>query len=232
MRILVSLFSVIALGGSLISQTLADAYWNRIKERADSVVISRFGTDFFIHHIFAPEYPLDYIVVGEYSCLWEDRDTITGPPTSCYFEYDIGLDPMHVARLNISFSITPEGRLLEDGDLKGFVADGSPVKFKTDLKGFIALAKQQGVKCRRSEAYRDLRWVPLGTTVGINPGGVGRYELVLGRRIRGTHTEEVQHSIVTYQVFDTIVVDPFSGAVLRKEKRREILLWASDVRFL
>ena len=224
MRVVVSLFSLIALGGSVISQTLGDPYWNKIIERADSVVISRFGTDFFMNHIFTPVGPLDYMVVGEYSYMWGERDTITRPPTSCYFEYDIGLDPMHVSRMNISFSITPNGELIEDEDLQGFIAASAPIMFSSDLQGFILLAGKHGVKCKPADTFVDLRWVRLDTASRISPNGVGRYELVLGR-VRGTRSERISNSVHTYKLIDAIIFDPFSGAVLRKEKLHLTLSW-------
>lgn len=225
MRILVSLFSIIALGGVVNSQPLGYAYWNKIKERADSVVISRFGTDFFLNHIFTPESSIGYIVVGESSCGWAERDTIRREPTSCYFEYDIGLDPLHVSRMNISFSITPKGELIEDEDLRGFIADSAPVKFYSDLQGFILLAKRNGVKCKPVDAFVELQWVRLDSASGISPDGVGRYELVLGR-VMGTHSERISNSVHTYRLIDAITFDPFSGAVLRKEKFHLTLSWA------
>ena len=202
------------------SQVYGDAYWGRIVDRADSVVISRFGTDFFDKHIFTPDNPMDYIVVGEYSRNWDDRDTITSVPTSCYFEYDIGLDPMHVGRMNISFSITPDGALIEDEDLRGFVNDEPPITFRHDLQGFIEIARKNGVKCKERDAFRDLRWVPMDTAASIHPNGNGRYELVIGR-IRGKGQQNVSNSTFYYRIVDAVVFDPFTGEMLRKEKRHE-----------
>ncbi|MEO8590629.1 MAG: hypothetical protein ABI432_14740 [Flavobacteriales bacterium] len=173
-----------------------------------------------MNHIFTPEYPLDYIVVGEYSYMWQERDTITRPPTSCYFEYDIGLDSMHVGRMNISFSIKPNGELIEDEDLKGFVDYGPSVLFHADLHGFMELAKENGVKCKRKEAFRDLRWVPLDTAARIHPNGIGRYELVMAR-IRGKGQEKRSNGTYYFRFVDVAVLDPFTGEVLRKETLRE-----------
>lgn len=220
MRALVTLISILSLGGAVSSQTFGDTYWERILERADSVMISRFGTDFFDKHIFTPDKPLDYIVVGEYSYDWNDRDTITTIPTSCYFEYDIGLDPMHVGRMNISFSITPEGVLVEDEDLRGFVSDKPPITFRYDLQGFIRMARQNGVKCKEQDAFRDLRWVPLDTVESIHPNGNGRYELVIGR-LRGTGQRKVSNSTFYFRKVDAVVFDPFTGEMLRMEEREE-----------
>jgi len=225
MRALTSLFFLLGLHGSLFSQPLGDTYWKGIADRADSVVISRFGAEFFAEHIFVPVDPLDYIVIGEETYRWEERDSITRVPESCYFEYDIGLDSMHVGRMNIAFSITPEGGLIHDEDLRGFISTSAPVQFHTHLDGFLALAKKNGVKCERSTAFRDLRWMPLDTTALIHPAGEGRYELVLGRE-RGTRSEKVAGSVRTYLLVDSIVFDPFSGAVLRKEERYETISWA------
>ena len=228
MRSLVSLISFVATGGAVISQTLGDAYWDRIVVRADSVVISRFGTDFFINHIFTPEYSLDYIVDGEYSYDWEDRGTITRPPTSCHFEYDIGFDSLNSGRMNIMLNITPGGKVLEDEDLRGFISGPVPVAFYTDLPGFIELAKRNGVKCKPKEAFRVLRWVPLDTAARIHPHGEGSYELTLGKA-RGTRSEKVANSVHTFRIVDSIVFDPFSGAILRKEERFETISWACGV---
>ncbi len=226
MRALTALTFLFSLHAALSSQPLGEAYWNKIVDRADSVVISRFGAVFFKDHIFVPDSPLDYIVIGEDTYPWEDRDTITRLPESCYFEYDIGFDSVNASRMNIAFSITPEGELIEDGDLRGFISSSGPEQFHTDLDGFIALAKKNGVKCGRSTAFRDLRWVPLDTVAQIHIAGEGRYELVLGR-VRGTRTEKVANSIRTYRLVDSIVFDPFSGAVLRKEERYETMSWAT-----
>lgn len=226
MRALTALTFLLCLHGSLFSQPLGDAYWNGIVDRADSVVIARFGAAFFMEHIFVPVDPLDYIVIGDDSYSWEERDTITRVPASCYFEYDIGFDSVNASRMNIAFSITPEGELIEDEDLRGFISSSGPVQFHTDLDGFIALAKKNGVKCDRSTAFRDLRWVPLDTVAQIHIAGEGRYELVLGRA-RGTRREKVANSIRTYRLVDSIVFDPFSGAALRKEERSETISWAT-----
>ena len=224
-RTLIAWICLLALHGSALSQPLGDAYWNRIIERADSVVISRFGAAFFNDHIFPPIDPLDYVLVDGSSISWADRDTITRAPTHCYFEYDIGFDTLNASRLNISFSITPDGHLVEDADLRGFVDHGPPIAFHTDLSGFIELARSNGVRCARKSAFRDLEWIPSDTAAQVNLGGVGRYELVLGR-IRGKKKVRVPFSTHYDQIVDVIIFDPFTGAILRKEQRRESLGWA------
>lgn len=225
MRVLTVLIFLLGLHGSLFSQPLGDSYWNNILDRADSVVIARFGAVFFTEHIFVRVDPLDYIVIGEETYRWEERDTITRIPASCYFEYDIGFDSMNVGRMNIAFSITPEGGLIKDEDLRGFISTSAPVQFHTDLDGFLELARKNGVKCDRGTAFRDLRWVPLDTAALIHTAGEGRYELVIGRD-RGTRSEKVAGSVHTYRLADSIVFDPFSGAVLGKEERHETISWA------
>ena len=220
MRALALSTCVLGLCCSAISQPLDEAYWNKILDRSDSVVISRFGTEFFMQHVLTPVDPLDYIVIGEYSYGWDERDTIGRLPERCYFEYDIGFDTVNVSRMNISFSITPDGRLIEDEDLKGFVEHGPPVAFHTDLDGFVELARANGVKCERRNAFRELRWVPLDTAQRFHPGGLGRYELVLGRVGRKKELR-LSNSTHTYQVVDAVVFDPFTGAILRREERRE-----------
>ncbi len=231
MRAFTAFTCFLGLYGSVISQPLGEAYWVRIRERADSVVISRFGSDFFKHHVFTPAEALEYVVVGDGSIDREHRDTITREPSLCRFEYNIGFDALHAGWMNISFSITPDGRLIEDEDLRGFVEHGPPFAFHTDLCGFIELARANGVRCARRSAFREIRWIPLDTTARVHPGGNGRYELVLGR-IRGKKREKVSSSTHTYQVVDAIVLDPFTGAVLRKEERHETLGWTCGPEFL
>ena len=225
MRAPLAFIFLLSLDGSLFSQPFGDAYWNRIVDRADSVVIARFGAVFFTEHVFVPVHPFDYIVIGEETYPWEERDSITDIPESCYFEYDIGFDSLNASRMNIAFSITPEGGLIEDEDLRGFLSPSGPVQFHTDLDGFVRLAKKDGIKCDRSTAFRDLRWMPLDTAAHIHIAGEGRYELVLGR-LRGTHSEKVDGSVHTYRLVDSIIFDPFSGSVLRKEERHETISWA------
>lgn len=214
--------------GSAMAQQLGDDYWDRIVDRADSVVIARFGADFFLDHIFEPMYPMDYILFGDTHCSWEDRDTVTTIPSQCYFEYDIGFDTLHVGRMNIHFSITPDGRLIEDEDLSGFVASAPPIAFYTDLDGFVQLARENGVRCSRKDAFRALYWIPADTAARIHPGGIGHYELILGR-VGKKKEKQVEGSTWYYQVVDAIVFDPFTGAVLRKEQLNESLGWACGV---
>ena len=229
MRVLTVWTCLLGLHGSTLSQPLGDAYWDMISERADSVVISRFGRAFFVDHVFRPIDPLDYIVVGEYSYRWDERDTITHVPTYCHFEYDIGIDTMNSSRMNMMFNITPDGHLIEDEDLRGFVEQGAPVAFHSDLNGFVELARKNGVKCERRTAFRELQWLPLDTAVKVYPGGIGRYELVLGRIRKKKMEKRVSYSTYTYQIIDAIVFDPFTGAVLRKEERWETLSVACGV---
>ena len=229
MRPLAACTCLLGLHGSISSQPLGDAYWNKIVDRADSVVISRFGAAFFMDHIFSPIDPLDYIVIGEYSYPWDERDTISRLPESCYFEYDIGFDSLHASRMNIAFGITPAGELIEDEDLRGFVEQGAPAAFHNDLNGFVELARKNGVKCERHTAFRELRWMPLDTAAKVHPDGIGRYELVLGRIRKKKMEKRVSYSTYTYQILDAIVFDPFTGAVLRKEERWETLSVACGV---
>lgn len=231
MRELSALICFLGMHSSVFSQALGDAYWNKILNHADSVVISRFGHVFFMNHIFTPEYPLEYISVGGYSLRWDDRDTITQPPDYCHFEYDIGFDRRNVGRMNILLNITPQGEMLADEDLRGFILGQPPLAFHTDLKGFIALARANGIRCKRNQAFRDLRWVPLDTAAQIHPDGVGRYELVLGL-VRGERTEKLSNSVHTYLLVDCIVFDPFTGTILKKEERYETISWACGIETL
>lgn len=206
-----------------MAQPLGDVYWNRILDRADSVVIARFGHAFFMNHIFPPVNDLDHIVIGERSYAWEDRDTITRTPTYCHFEYDLGFDTLHAGRMSILLNITPEDEVIEDEDLRGFVALPAPVTFHTDLNGFVQLAREHGVRCERSSAFRGLYWMPADTALRVQPRGNGSYELILGRIRKKVKETRSSNSTHTYREVDAIVFDPFTGAVLRKEKRRETI---------
>jgi len=207
----------------LSAQLLDESYWLRIRARADSIVIARFGKDFFQKHSFVPRGPLDYIVLGGKTIDWEDRHTVSSRPESCYFEYDIGLDTRRRGLMNIGFSITPDGDLVVDEDLRGFVADPAPVIFYTDFKGFIRIARENGLKCRRRDAFRDLRWIASDTSAGVVNDGIGRYELVIGRD-GDVIKEESERSFGTFLLVEVVIIDPFTGVVLRKETRRETLM--------
>lgn len=223
MRVLLTLMLFHGLHGVGAAQPLGDAYWDRMLDKADSVVISRFGAEFFAKHIFPPIAPMDHIAMGDHTTDWENRDTITRTPEYCHFEYDIGFDTLNAGRINIQLNITPEGAVLEDEDLQGFITSPAPVRFRTDLHGFIELARKNGVKCERHTAFRDLRWIPTDTTARLHPGGNGRYELILGRIRKKAMERRIASSTYTYQVVDAIIFDPFTGEVLRKEERQEIL---------
>lgn len=207
----------------LSAQLLDEEYWLRIRARADSIVVARFGKDFFRKHIFVPRGPLDYIVVGGSTVDWEDRHTVSSRPESCYFEYDIGLDTRRRGPMNISFSITPDGDLVVDEDLRGFIADPSPVSFCTDFKGYMRIARENGLRCRGRDAFRDLRWIASDTSAKVANEGVGRYELVIGREGE-VIKEESERSFGTYLLVEVVIIDPFTGVVLRKETRRETLM--------
>lgn len=124
--------------------------------------------------------------------------------------------------MSISFSITPDGDLVADEDLRGFVADPAPVSFYTDLRGYIRIARENGLKCRRRDAFRDLCWIASDTSGGVKDG-MGRYELIIGREGE-VIKEESERSFGTFLLVDVVVIDLFSGVVLRKEIRRETLM--------
>lgn len=220
-KVCVTLLSTIMLSGTMAAQTFSDAYWNRIVDRADSVMMARFGREFFLQHIFVPEDEMDYVAFDDTHLMWSERDSVASVPLYAHFEYDIGLDTMHVGRRNISFNITPEGVLLEDGDMRGFNDGPAPLAFHTDLAGFVKLAKSNGVKCHYHEAFRDLRWIPNDTVLGEASAGKGHYELILGRVRKKEKERRLSTTTFTYHEVDAIVFDPFTGAVLRTERREE-----------
>ncbi len=217
-------------------QPLGEAYWAGVRANADSVLVAHFGEEFRAKHIFTPYEPIDYAVVGEDGVRWADRDSVSSTPAWCYFEFDIGLDSLNASRNNIAITITPRGErvpasLEPKAEWNGFVQCNGACRFAHDLDGFMVLAKGNGVRCKRKTAFRELRWIPPDSAAWASGERNGRYELTLGK-YHGKGETLLGSSTYSYRLFDAIVFDPFTGAVLRKEQRKETYMIACGPTFL
>lgn len=226
------------LGSTLASgqQPLGEAYWAKLRAKADSVLIAHFGAEFRTKHISDPDDPINYAVVGGNGVAWADLDTVSTLPTRCFFEFDILFDSKQAPRSRIEFTITPEGGRVHPSieplaEWNGFVKCAGACRFAYDLEGFIILAKENGLQCKRKTAVRELRWIPPDSAAWSSGERDGRYELTLGK-YRGKGETRRGSSTDSYYVFDAIVFDPFTGAVLRKEQRKETYMIGCGREFL
>ena len=230
---------------------LGESYWQQIRSKADSIVIKHFGQTFFNDHIFFdPEYEINYIAFSTgFSCGWDERDTVTTIPELIHFEYLIGFNRDQASR-TIEVAINPDGSLVPPSydlpptkdqietakqlqrevlfplqEVYGFTQCDSECLFKYDLDEFIELAKKNGVRCRRKDAFRGLYWFPPDSASWAMGERLGRYELVLGRNT-GRGETRLSNSVYKYNIVDAIVFDPFSGEVLRKEEYNQTYMIA------
>ena len=222
---------LLSASASLAQKPLGEAYWQRMRRLADSVLVNHFGQEFRTKHIFNPREPTMYMAFGDESADWLERDTVSRIPTYCHFEYDIGFDSLHASHMNIALDITPQGNRLQPSiepgaEWNGFVNCSGSCSFKYDLNGFIKLARDGGIKCRKRDAYEHLEWIPPDSSEQAMGVINGRYEVTLaGRKLRHEVTK-LMHSTYTSDVYEAIVFDPFTGAILRRTEIDRNSQWA------
>jgi hypothetical protein len=197
---------------------------DKIKSKADSIVIKTYGPDFYKKFVkWAFGQCFIYFAEGG-GAKW--TDTTTRKPISFLIRYDIQYDQEHLYDDMIEFDLDENGAFEGNKyeDIYGFekLTPGSPRTFTLTHAKAIQFAKQKGlVETDTTKAEAFLYWENFKTNNFYN--GHYRYYVIIKTRTIKEILPQGRSSIT--DKFDVYVFNPWTSAFIEKKKMKAIHSW-------
>lgn len=206
-------------------------YFNYIRHKGDSIVIEHFGLNFFKNHIeFSESSEINFDRKRyTHDWKWHERDSIKLKPDYFFLDYQIIFndEKFQTITLTLDSNGNKYVRVYDEkyiyGGFTGLTKYKSNCKFNVDLKKLKLIAKEQGVKYKRKKSQINLRWVASDTSVEV-----GSYQLEMAI-FTGKETLDLPTCTKIYNVYDVILVDPWSGVFIRKTKMKGLIYASTKV---
>jgi hypothetical protein len=196
--------------------------FNNALQKADSFLISYFGSTFFEHNIQFDANKSDWNT-GSYD-WFENRGDKN--PYNFLFVYNIVLDNEYFYP-TIEFWIDSNGF----SDIRGFTdcVKHNNCEFNLNYQNALTLAKTNGLKLKKDKYFAELKWIkpPLDSINGQPDYSItykGKYEFMVASYNRKEKVGN-ENFVQIFGIYDAIFIDPWTGKYLRKDEIRRVLSW-------
>jgi hypothetical protein len=187
----------------------------KIKSTSDSILIAYFGIAFFKKHVQWDVNDSHYYSENNHGRWF---DVPSEKPNRFLLRYFVKLDRQHKYSI-IEFELDRNGRIISGDKTKGLIKCNGDCRFGIDYSKAIDVAKRNGLKLKDARQYACLSWTKSKSPADQN-NFVGNYEIVVAEFNR---TEEVENGII--DLYDIVIIDPWSGRFLRKSELDEISIF-------
>jgi len=198
----------------------------KMKLKADSLIISNYGIDFFDNHV---RFNFNCYAYDQGVYLGHWTEPIRRKPTAFLFRYQVRLKNMDWQDGMIGINLDHKGKYVPSPDRfnnYGFEKLSSDSKFfKIDKATAISVAKKHGLK--EEPVSEFLKWERFNNAVFFD-GQFRYYIAALTEKIETIKKEG--RSRITYK-FNVYSFNPWTGEFLGKKKMKRIKEWDKDSGF-
>lgn len=187
-------------------------------KKGDSIIISKYGLDFFHKHIMWDE-NRSYVRCGNETKNWTDKlETL---PEEYRLTYNIDLGNEHVFDRMIRIELDITGQILE---MKGFEKDRLYSSFQLTYELAIEKAKENGlIETDTSRAFGDLRWETNRSDSLDN--GFFIYYLTQHYKTEKIDGDGVFYEYFIHNYFNVWIFNPWTGELIENKKMKSVLSW-------